>query len=143
MLVMVKDPNVVMSILVPKYMWPEVVSFMSHVHVTYAKEVQLAGKNGGIDWVKIMDIQGSWKDITSVYAYLEHIDERDNWSNGRRGQNFYAMMMSREALDRARENWKKNGSGSKAGTDGVRGSDIGDRAVDPGNLERDEGIIQI
>lgn len=115
MLVICKNPNTRMSLMVPKELWPAIVGRLGTFNLKYESDKEL--KNG--KFVRINDISGNGKDLVDFFSSLSVY----NKPNEDGSINKIYMLITARRKKYVQENRKEVGGGSEAG-DGVRpGSD--------------------
>ena len=136
MVVMCKNPNVRMSLMVPKELWPAIVSRLETFELTYSSEKEL--KNDP-RFVRINDISGRGDNIMFFFSSLEAYNTPHE--DGTKPKIYILMTARKKVIKHVSEDREEAGAGSEDGT-GLGQGDIpggaGDRStvVGPDDLRQ-------
>ena len=112
MVIFCKNPNVRMSLLVTKDIWPAVVSTMECYDLTYESEKELKdGKH-----IRINDIFGKGANITKLVDSLNRFIDEPNGSPRKIYILLSAKRRKKEDIENVQENRTEAGDGRKGGT---------------------------
>ena len=127
MVIFVKNPNVRMSVMVAKEIWPAVVSMMECYDISYRQDKQLKDDNH----VRINDISGSGRNMMMFFEKLDQFCD-DHEGHPRK---IYILMSSRKKVkSNVQESREEAGTGSDGGDSGesAEHSEPGHDSVDSG-----------
>ena len=130
MVLIMKNPNVRMSIMVTKDIWPAVVSTMECFDISYKQDKTLKDDKH----VRINDIQGSGADLMKFFNKLDQFCE-DHDGNPRK---IYILISAkRKAKKNVQESREEAGAGCDGGDSGeAEHSEPGHDPVDSGASDR-------
>ena len=119
MVVLCKNPNVRMSLLVPKDIWPLVVARMGCYDLTYKSEKELKNDER---YVRINDIEGKGTDLT---GFINNLETFNTPAEDGSVHKIYILITAKRGKRYVQKTGEEIGGGSESGAGTGSGEDAG------------------